>query len=61
MTLYLVMMELPAIMVAIALYRRYKGSDSSEALQGIWHETLTNRGVILGIPLYHGLIQLVSS
>ena len=46
-TLYLVMMELPAIMVAIALYRRHKGSDSSEALQGIWHETLTNRGVIL--------------
>ncbi|GHE22047.1 sodium-dependent bicarbonate transport family permease [Halomonas urumqiensis] len=46
-TLYLVMMELPAIMVAIALYRRYKGSDSGEALQGIWHETLTNRGVIL--------------
>ncbi|WP_355660954.1 sodium-dependent bicarbonate transport family permease [Halomonas salifodinae] len=46
-TLYLVMMELPAIMVAIALYRRYQGSDSGEALQGIWHETLTNRGVIL--------------
>ncbi|RCV89537.1 sodium-dependent bicarbonate transport family permease [Billgrantia montanilacus] len=46
-TLYLVMMELPAIMVAIALFRRYKGSDSGEALQGIWHETLTNRGVIL--------------
>lgn len=46
-TLYLVMMELPAIMVAIALYRRYKGSGSGEALQGIWHETLTNRGVIL--------------
>jgi uncharacterized protein len=46
-TLYLVMMELPAIMVAIALYRRYQGSDSGEAIQGIWHETLTNRGVIL--------------
>ncbi|MFQ3787167.1 sodium-dependent bicarbonate transport family permease [Halomonas sp. A29] len=46
-TLYLVMMELPAIMVAIALFRRYSGKDSSEALQGIWHETLTNRGVIL--------------
>ncbi|QJQ94650.1 MULTISPECIES: sodium-dependent bicarbonate transport family permease [Halomonadaceae] len=46
-TLYLVMMELPAIMVSIALYRRYRGSDSSEAMQGIWHETLTNRGVIL--------------
>ncbi|QOR38586.1 sodium-dependent bicarbonate transport family permease [Billgrantia diversa] len=46
-TLYLVMMELPAIMVAIALFRRHAGKDSSEALQGIWHETLTNRGVIL--------------
>jgi len=46
-TLYLVMMELPAIMVAIALYRRYKGKDSGETVQGIWHETLTNRGVIL--------------
>ncbi|MCE8015485.1 sodium-dependent bicarbonate transport family permease [Halomonas sp. MCCC 1A17488] len=46
-TLYLVMMELPAIMVAIALYRRHSGKASSEALQGIWHETLTNRGVIL--------------
>src|SRR5690554_8124310 len=46
-TLYLVMMELPAIMVAIALYRRYRGSDSGEALPGVWHETLTNRGVIL--------------
>ena len=46
-TLYLVMMELPAIMVAIALYRRHSGKNSSEAMQGIWHETLTNRGVIL--------------
>lgn len=46
-TLYLVMMELPAIMVAIALYRRYRGSNAGEAMQGIWHETLTNRGVIL--------------
>ncbi|WP_043526529.1 sodium-dependent bicarbonate transport family permease [Litchfieldella xinjiangensis] len=46
-TLYLVMMELPAIMVAIAIYRRYKGAHSSEAMPGLWHETLTNRGVIL--------------
>jgi hypothetical protein len=46
-TLYLVMMELPAIMVAIALYRRHAGKEASEAFQGIWHETLTNRGVIL--------------
>ncbi|MCG7599466.1 sodium-dependent bicarbonate transport family permease [Halomonas sp. McH1-25] len=46
-TLYLVMMELPAIMVAIAIFRRYRGRQSGEAMQGIWHETLTNRGVIL--------------
>lgn len=46
-TLYLVMMELPAIMVAIALYRRFRGSESREAMTGLWHETLTNRGVIL--------------
>lgn len=46
-TLYLVMMELPAIMVAIALYRRHRGAESDEAMSGLWHETLTNRGVIL--------------
>ncbi|MDZ7853197.1 MAG: sodium-dependent bicarbonate transport family permease [Halomonas sp.] len=46
-TLYLVMMELPAIMLAIALYRRYQGSQPGEAISGLWHETLTNRGVIL--------------
>lgn len=46
-TLYLVMMELPAIMVAIALYRRYRGAEPGEAMHGLWHETLTNRGVIL--------------
>ncbi|TDX21391.1 hypothetical protein DFO67_1402 [Modicisalibacter xianhensis] len=46
-TLYLVMMELPAIMVAIAIFRRYRGKQAGEAMQGIWHETLTNRGVIL--------------
>ncbi|ANB02934.1 sodium-dependent bicarbonate transport family permease [Ectothiorhodospira sp. BSL-9] len=46
-TLYLVMMELPAIMVAIFLYRRYSGAKASAGMPGIWHETLTNRGVIL--------------
>lgn len=46
-TLYLVLMELPAIMVAIALYRRFKGAHSREAISGLWHETLTNRGIIL--------------
>ncbi|MGM0536865.1 MAG: sodium-dependent bicarbonate transport family permease [Pseudomonadota bacterium] len=46
-TLYLVMMELPAIMIAIALYRRYRGAQTNEAMNSLWHETLTNRGVIL--------------
>ncbi|MGM0677015.1 sodium-dependent bicarbonate transport family permease [Ectothiorhodospira marina] len=46
-TLYLVMMELPAIMVAIFLYRRYGGASTSVGMPGLWHETLTNRGVIL--------------
>lgn len=46
-TLYLVAMELPAIMIAIALYRRHKGAEVEESVHGIWHETLTNRGVIL--------------
>lgn len=45
-TLYLVMLELPAIIVALLLYRRavpVKGAT----LSGLWHEALTNRGVIL--------------
>ena len=46
-TLYLVMMELPAIMVAIILYRRYRGDQAAASMRGLWHETLTNRGVIL--------------
>lgn len=51
-TLYLVMLELPAILVALALYRRFlNNSGESPAAAGsssaLWHETLTNRGVIL--------------
>ncbi len=46
-TLYLVAMELPAIMVAIALFRRYQGAAVKESTSKLWHETLTNRGVIL--------------
>jgi len=46
-TLYLVAMELPAIMVAIALFRRYQGAAVKESTRKLWHETLTNRGVIL--------------
>lgn len=48
-TLFLVLMEVPAIVVGIALFRRF--GRSTAAAQGpvthIWHETLTNRGVIL--------------
>jgi hypothetical protein len=48
-TLYLVMLELPAIIVALALYRKLKQDDNQPAIRqrAIWHETLTNRGVIL--------------
>lgn len=45
-TLYLVMLELPAIIVAILLYRRAQPSVNG-TLAGVWHEALTNRGVIL--------------
>lgn len=46
-TLYLVAMELPAIMIAIALFRRHQGAAVKESASKLWHETLTNRGVIL--------------
>lgn len=45
-TLYLVMLELPAIIVALMLYRRAQPAASS-SMSGVWHEALTNRGVIL--------------
>jgi hypothetical protein len=44
-TLYLVLMELPAIIVAIILYRRVSGSRSE--LPAVLHEAFTSRGVIL--------------
>jgi hypothetical protein len=44
-TLYLVLLELPAIVVAILLYRRVSGSQASAA--AMWHEALTSRGVLL--------------
>ncbi|MFT4938016.1 MAG: hypothetical protein ACI88A_001039 [Paraglaciecola sp.] len=46
-TLYLVLLELPAIVVALLLYRRYKASDNKSSMHNLWHESLTNRGVIL--------------
>lgn len=44
-TLYLVLLELPAIVVGILLYKRATGSGAS--MKGIWHEALTSRGVVL--------------
>jgi uncharacterized protein len=44
-TLYLVLLELPAIVVAIMLYKRVSGSAGSAA--ALWHEALTSRGVLL--------------
>lgn len=46
-TLYLVLLELPAIMLGLMLYRRLSRNGTAAATSGLWHETLTNRGVIL--------------
>ncbi|KDE39903.1 putative sodium-dependent bicarbonate transporter [Nitrincola lacisaponensis] len=45
-TLYLVMLELPAIIMALLLYRRAQPAKQG-TMAGLWHEALTNRGVIL--------------
>jgi uncharacterized protein len=44
-TLYLVLLELPAIVVAIMLHRKVTGTKSSAG--AMWHEALTSRGVLL--------------
>jgi hypothetical protein len=51
-TLYLVMLELPAILVMLWFHRRYSGAGSksgakSEASSSILREALTSRGVLL--------------
>ena len=49
-TLYLVMLELPAIIVGLLLYRRLDKDhtrDNALPLSALWHETLTNKSVIL--------------
>ncbi|GAA3527051.1 sodium-dependent bicarbonate transport family permease [Zobellella aerophila] len=46
-TLYLVLLELPAIVVAIYLYKRLSGRQSAASNGHIWHEALTSRGVVL--------------
>ena len=46
-TLYLVLLELPAIILGLMLYRRYAHSGSSTRPGGVWREALTNQGVVL--------------
>ncbi|MBV0932909.1 sodium-dependent bicarbonate transport family permease [Marinobacterium weihaiense] len=47
-TLYLVLLELPAIMVGLALFRHFdRSSDTAHSRLSLLHETLTNRGVVL--------------
>lgn len=49
-TLYLVMLELPAILVALSFYRRQncnKDGAYSQQHSSLWRETFTNRGVVL--------------
>lgn len=48
-TLYLVLLELPAILTGLWLYRRctQEAAQSSNAGTPLWQETLTNRSVVL--------------
>ncbi|WKD23850.1 sodium-dependent bicarbonate transport family permease [Pseudoalteromonas sp. KG3] len=49
-TLYLVMLELPAIIVGLLLYRRLNRENNNTgtlSLKTLWHETLTNKSIIL--------------
>lgn len=45
-TLYLVLLELPAIVLGLLIYRKLSGEQTGST-RALWHETLTNRGVIL--------------
>jgi len=44
-SLYLVVLELPAIVAMLLLHRRLSAKPASSG--SVWHEALTNRGVIL--------------
>ncbi|EMR13843.1 sodium-dependent bicarbonate transporter [Methylophaga lonarensis MPL] len=46
-TLYLVLLELPAIVVGLLLYRRFSREGIQSSPAAMLHEALTNRGVIL--------------
>lgn len=52
-TLYLVLLELPALLVAVAVYQMTRGGESRFQLKDLVHETFTNRSVVL---LVGGLI-----
>ncbi|MFT5549607.1 MAG: hypothetical protein ACI9CO_001535 [Candidatus Azotimanducaceae bacterium] len=46
-TIYLVLLELPAIIVGLLLYRRFNRRSVKISTQSLLHESFTNRGVIL--------------
>lgn len=47
-TLYLVLLELPAILTGLWFYRRFgKRTETTEGGAPLWQETLTNRSVVL--------------
>lgn len=49
-TLYLVMLELPAIIVGLLIYRKFNKESAPAkklSLKAVWHEALTNKSVIL--------------
>jgi len=46
-TLYLVLLELPAIVLGLMLYRHFSRDKATTHSSSLWHGTLTNRGVIL--------------
>ncbi|WP_189574307.1 sodium-dependent bicarbonate transport family permease [Marinobacter zhanjiangensis] len=47
-TLYLVLLELPAILMGLWFYRRFSGRKApGEGSTPLWQETLTNRSVVL--------------
>ena len=46
-TLYLVLLELPAIIMAMMLYRRFAGAPPLHKEHSLWREAFTNQSVIL--------------
>lgn len=46
-TLYLVLLELPALLVALSLYQMTRSGKSELRIKALLHETFTNRSVVL--------------